>query len=248
MESEDAAAIKQTSFLYCSYVSTSCMKRRQAIAVIGVATGLAGCSGGGGSRAGQAISTSYECDISESAGGEVSELPRPVYGSDSAPNTVAVFEDFACPHCRDFHLNNLPNIKDEVNNQDSPDFNIVHHDAPIPVSNWSVRVAQMARFVQDTVGDEAFYTFSKLAYENQDNYSWQALGDAAVDAGILSSPCGMYNAAASEQYNPVISADRDYAFNELQIQGTPAVFVNGELLTQDTVSAVLETLRSTNQT
>lgn len=224
------------------------MKRRQAVAAIGVVAGLAGCSGESGGGAEQGISTGYECDISESTGEEVSELPRPVYGSNSAPNTVAVFEDFACSHCRDFHLNNLPAIKDEMKNQDSPDFKIVHHDAPIPVSNWSVRVAQMARFVQDTVGDDAFYTFSKLAYENQDNYSWQVLGDAVVDAGILSSPCGMYNAAASGKYNPVISADRDYAFDELRIQGTPAVFVNGELLTQETVGTVLETLRSTNQT
>lgn len=215
------------------------MKRRKALAVIGVATGLAGCSNGSSTNATQAVDTSYECDSSESSTGKVSELSEPIYGSSSAPNTVEVFEDFACPHCRDFHLNTLPDLKDEIGNEDSPEFNIVHYDAPIPVSNWSLTVAHMGRFIQDTVGDDAFFEFSKAAYEIQDSYTWQTLADVAVETELVTSPCAMLGAAENRTYSPVIEANRKEAFDERRIQGTPAVFVNGTILTKEDVSTIL---------
>lgn len=209
------------------------MKRRTALATIGAitTTGLAGCSSTG---------TTFECDISETE--TVESLPTPTYGPTDVENTVALFEDYACPHCRDFHLNVFPSIKEKVSSDDTPAFHIQRFDTIIPVSEWSWDVANAARYIQDTVSDDAFYQFTEQAYRVQSNYSWEAIGEIVEGQSIEATPCGVIQAGKTDQYNPVLEADRTFATEELSVTQTPTVVVNGTVLDEISWDTVKQNL------
>lgn len=194
-------------------------------------SGLAGCLGGGGPAA------AGNCDITDEA--TVDELPPPVAGDPDAEVTVMAFEDFACPHCQTYQVEVFPTIREEYVASDQIRYE--HHDLPIPVDDrWSWWVASAARGVQDTVGDDAFFTFAEAAYRRQDEYSLDVLAEVAESAGA--DPCEIQNDAANEVYRPVLEADRQRG-RDLGVSGTPTVFVNGRQVNAD-VSAMRSAIES----
>ena len=193
---------------------------------VAIGVGLAGCSGGGP----PAAQTSHSCELTERDA--VEELPQPRLGPADAAVTVAVFEDFACPHCATFATGAFGDLKTEYADVDAVAFE--HYDFPIPVSDWSGRVANAARSVQEAAGDEAFFAFSEAAYASQDDYSWQVVGDLADEAGV--DACRVLSDVTYETYEAVLGANRA-AGEEREIPGTPAVYV-GDTLTEPTYEAV----------
>lgn len=212
-----------------------------AVGTIAVGTGVAGCLGGdGGSEAAadgsEAAETSHSCELTERD--SIDELPQPRVGSADADITVAVFEDFACEHCADFSAGPFSQLKADFADDETVAFD--HYDFPIPVSDWSERVANAARSIQEDAGDEAFFEFSEAAYANQDDYSWQVIGDLADDVGV--DPCRVLSDATYDTYESVIQANFDEG-EERGVPGTPAVYVDGEL-TDSTYDAITEAIES----
>lgn len=193
--------------------------------------GTAGCLGGGD---GASVSE-YDCDTSEPD--PVSELSQPVAGDPEADVVVAAFEDFGCPHCATWVLEEYPTIESEY--VEPGEIRFEHWDFPIPVTDWSAPVANAGRGVQDRAGDEAFFAFAKTAYELQDEHSLDAVGTAAEDAGA--DPCAAIADAEHEPYEAVVSGNRSEG-EERGVSGTPTVFVNGEGVqpTADAVSEAIE--------
>lgn len=190
--------------------------------------GLAGCLGGGSDGA-----ASGDCSVESEP--TVSELSSPVAGAPDADVTVAVFEDFACPHCQTYHLEVFPTIQSEY--LDPGRVRYEHHDLPIPVDErWSWAVASAARGVQDALGGDAFFEFAAGAFERQGEFSMETL--ASLGESVGADPCAVQTDAANGTYRPVLEADRQRA-SDLGVSGTPAAFVNGQ-----PVDATLERLRS----
>lgn len=186
--------------------------------------GLAGCLGG------TTVDTSYDCTLADRD--PVASLPQPTQGPAEASVTVEIYEDFACPACRDFALGPLDSLKDDYADSDVA---FQHYDFPIPVSEWSDHVANAARSIQDVHDDALFFEFSQVAYENQDEYSWQLIGDIADDIGA--DPCRVLSDASGGTYEQVITANRDTGI-ERGVEGTPGIVVNGQLIETRTYSAV----------
>lgn len=203
--------------------------RRGYLATTGALTvglaGLSGCLGGSAS-----VETSYDCELAERD--PVAELPQPTVGDPAADITVEVFEDFACPACANFATGDLGLLKDEYAGSA---VKFEHHDFPIPVSDWSERVANAARSIQDAHDDETFFEFSQAAYENQRDYSWQLIGDLAE--GVGADPCQVLSDGSNATYAQVLQANRDDG-EQRDIPGTPGVFVNGELIEDTSYSSV----------
>jgi protein-disulfide isomerase len=208
--------------------------RRKYIATSGIAAvaGLAGCSGSSGTLEApdvstEEISTSYSCDPVERE--QVADLSQPTLGPDSATVTVDVFEDFACPHCATFATGGFAELKTEYRDNDEVQFR--HFDYPIPVSDWSIHVANAARSIQQRSGDEAFFQFSEAAYASIKNYSWQTIADIVADTigDGETTPCDVVADAANHRYQPVLRANRDTA-SQRGVSSTPRIFVNGELI------------------
>lgn len=202
-----------------------------ATGTVAVGTAIGGCLGGP-----PAAETDHSCDLTERD--PVSELPQPRVGPSDATVTVAVFEDFSCPHCARFATGDFSRLKEEF--ADDPAVAFEHYDFPIPVDEWSERVANAARSIQEAHDDETFFEFSVAAYENQDDYSWQLVGDLAEDVGV--DPCRTLSDATYGTYNQVLEANKQDGETR-GIPGTPATFVNGEL-TQSAYSNIESAIES----
>lgn len=159
---------------------------------------------------------------------QVDSLPTPVRGDPDADVTVAVYEDFACPHCRDYTLSVLPKLDDEF--IEPGEIRYERYDFPIPVhEQWSWAAANAARAVQNEVGTEEFWRYSHLLYENQEGYSYELLGDLAER--VDGDPATVQTAAEEGVYREVLEADRQRG-QERGVTGTPSVFVNGKYVDQ----------------
>jgi len=169
----------------------------------------------------------------------VDTLPTPVRGDPDADVTVAAYEDFSCPHCRDYTRSTLPKVVDEF--IEPGEIRYERYDFPIPVDErWSWAAASAARAVQDGVGTDAFWRYSDLLYENQGAYTYDLIADLAdrVDA----DPETVQTAAVEGVYRGVIEADRKQG-RERGVTGTPSVFVNGRSV-DSTFDAVRQAIRS----
>jgi protein-disulfide isomerase len=200
-----------------------------AVAASGV-IGIAGCLGGGsgGEPAG--------CEQTDESA--VNELAAPVAGDPDADVTVLAFEDYACPHCATYSLEELPTVRSEY--IEPGDVRYEFHDFPIPVSEkWSWEVASAARGVQDEVDDATFFEFARGMFERQDEFSYETIRSVAEDVGAPA--CAVVNDAANETYRPVLEADRQRAMDR-GAGGTPAVYVNGRAVrpTADRIGAAVD--------
>jgi protein-disulfide isomerase len=162
-------------------------------------------------------------------------------GADDAAVTVMAFEDFACPHCRTYHLEEFSSIESELVGEG---VRYEHHDLPIPVSDqWSWAAAGAARAVQDRVDDAAFFDYASSLFENQDAYSMSLVQSLASEVGA--DGCDVRAAATNGRYRPVLEADRQRGI-DMGVEGTPTVFVNGQQVTAtfDAVRSAVENARS----
>jgi len=182
--------------------------------------GLAGCLGGG------------------STAERVDSLPAPTLGSADAPVTVQAFEDFSCGHCGTFALQVLPQIVSEY--VEPGEVRYEHHDFPF-ISEWSWKAASAARAVQDNVGNEAFFAFSKGLYRNMDAYSLDLVGSLAAEVGA--EPETVRAAAADLVYKPVLEADEELG-RQKGVQGTPTVFVDGQKVANYSFGTVSNSIES----
>jgi protein-disulfide isomerase len=198
--------------------------RRSFLAAVG---GTAAVGATAGCLGGSAGALPDGCDVGELD--TVSSLPRPALGPPDAAVTVDVFEDFACPHCRTFVEEVYPEIKSTY--VDPGDVRYRFFDFPIPVDEkWSWGAASAARAVQDRAGPEAFFEFTKGVFGNQGRLpeeGHQVVYDLADDLGV--DGCPVAAAAEQEPYRPVVEADREEGVAR-EVPGTPAVYVDGDLL------------------
>jgi protein-disulfide isomerase len=184
-------------------------------------TALAGCSDGGAS----AVNPS-----------SIDDDTRPARGEADAPVTVAVFQDFSCPHCRSFKQEVAPTIVADY--VDPGDVRYLHADFPIPVDEqWSYAIANAARAVFAEAGNDGFWPFSEEIYAHQGEYSLdvvESLADELADAGAAAR-----EAAESGAYRDRIDADRELGV-QWGVEGTPAIFVGDELVGPNEVAETIE--------
>jgi len=101
-------------------------------------------------------------------------------------------------------------------------------DYPLPVSDFSWKAAMAGRSVQDRAGDEAFWTFSRLLYDNQDSLGWELIEQAATQVDV--DGAAVVEDARNDKYRPVVTADKEYG-SSIGVSGPPTVFVNGNIVT-----------------
>jgi len=185
-----------------------------AAAGTGLAGGVAGCTGG----------PEHGCGLDDPPD-RVADLSRPVLGDPDADITVAVYEDFGCPHCADFKLEEFPELRAEF--IDPGEIRYEHWDFPIEVTDWSVPVANAARGIQDRLGTEAFFEFATRAFERQADHSFEVIGEIAEAVG--GERCAAIRDAEFGTYQPVLDADYE-AGRDRGVQATPTAMVNGEVV------------------
>lgn len=189
----------------------SSRRRVLALTGAGVIGGLAGC---------------LADDSPEPEGDTVDSLPTPVQGDPDADVTVAVYEDFSCPGCQQYHLDVYPTLREQFIATD--DIRYEHRDFPKTVDDrWSWGVASAARAVQDTEGDATFFAFTSAIYEHLGSYSLDTIESVAEDVGA--SGATVRDAADKLTYKPVLDASVEEAGNR-GVNSTPSAYMNGNPL------------------
>lgn len=183
-----------------------------------------GCLGeGGGNESGPETSNGPQGTEAVVPATTVTSLATPVRGDPDADVTVATYEDFACPHCRDYSLDVQPEVVEAF--VDPGDVRYERYDFPIPVDEqWSWAAANAARAVQADAGADAFWEYADLLYENQDGYSSDLFPDLAEQVDADSE--AVRTAVRDGVYRPVIEEDRRRG-RQRGVTGTPTVFVDG---------------------
>ncbi|MDS0221500.1 DsbA family protein [Haloarcula sp. S1AR25-5A] len=213
--------------------------RRGLLSATTVALGaIAGCSGGSSEE--------------ESTGTTETPTPipgqplsTPVAGDPEADVTVAVYEDYACPHCATYSESVYPQVRDEYLTDGTIRYEF--HDFPIPVNDIvSWQAASAARAVQDNAGDEAFFTYSERLFANQNQLGPDTYAD--LTEGLDVDGETVRAAATGELYRPTVSGDREAGIDR-GVEGTPTMFVNDERvewseIAYEPVQSAIEAARS----
>lgn len=225
-------------------------RRRLLLGVGGATALLAGCSGGNngdgtdGSDTGGSGATDSQTTPTTSDG----RLPAPVLGDPDASVTLAVYEDYACPHCADYNLNGFEELNSEY--IEPGDIRYEHRDAPIPVADpGSWQAASAARDVQARHGSAAFWEYAKKLFENSSDLRGDVeplFEQLATDLGF-SDAAAIAEAGVNRAHDQTVKADRQMA-TDIGIPGTPAFVINGDAVTSgfggDTISEVSSALDS----
>jgi protein-disulfide isomerase len=136
------------------------------------------------------------------------------------------FADFQCPHCKAAQ----PTIDRLL--RDYPNAHFVFQNFPlVNIHSEAYKAASYGACVAQLGGNEAFFKFADAAFANQENLtpstSDAALGDAVTKAGLDAAKVGSctYTQAAKAAVDASVKLAQDLNVNE-----TPSLFVNGRLL------------------
>jgi protein-disulfide isomerase len=214
-------------------MSTQDSRSRRAFlasAAVGGLLAIAGCSGGDGTEgtpsptatdAGPELGTGIETGTGTGTGSQSVSLPTPTLGPDDAEVTVAAYESYLCGHCARYNLNGFPKVRSEY--VDPGRIRYEHHDFPLGDPAWYSAIA--ARSVQATVGEDAFWPYSKQLFANASETSLELYRSLATEVGA--DPDVVEQHVRNLKWLPVVEADRKGGA-ERGVDATPTFFVNGE--------------------
>ena len=166
---------------------------------------------------------------------ELTVTDRPAWGPDGAPVTIIEFSDFQCPFCRRAAFSLKPftgQFRDEVR--------IVYLNYPLdascnPAMEHAVHpmaclAAKAALCVYQEKGNEAFWKYHDLIFENQKRLSHSLLTNQLASAIGMSAaeldPC-----IISPRIESRLAADIELG-TQAGIEGTPAIYINGRSLSK----------------
>jgi len=144
----------------------------------------------------------------------------PSRGAADAPVTIVEFEDFQCPFCKKAQgtlEQVLLRYKDKVR--------VVHRDFPLqPLHPASQKAHEAARCAEE---QGKFWEYRDLLYKNAPAAAPEQLNDYASRTGM--DVTAFKQCLDSGKFKLVVQKDETEG-NRLGVQGTPAFFINGRLL------------------
>ncbi|MBX3576374.1 MAG: DsbA family protein [Rhizobiaceae bacterium] len=150
-------------------------------------------------------------------------LPEKSFGSADAPVTVIEYASLTCPHCRSFHLNTWPTVKEQY--IDTGKVRFIMREFPLDVrASGGFMLARCS-------GEDKWYAVVDLLYRTQDK--WARVQEATIALKSIMGMTGMsgeeVEACLKDQtLLEKINAVRD-AGQAFGVESTPTFFINGEL-------------------
>lgn len=152
-------------------------------------------------------------------------LPEQSFGSADAPVTVIEYASLTCPHCRTFHVNTWPAVKEKY--VDTGKVRFIMREFPFdPRASGGFMLARCA-------GEDRWYPIVDLLYRSQD--SWARVPDSVAALKSLMGMTGMSGEQVEaclrdqdmlEKVTAVMEAGKSYG-----VDSTPTFFINGEKTT-----------------
>lgn len=157
---------------------------------------------------------------------DVSEGHLPILGEKDAKVTVIEFADFQCPFCEKYHKEITPNLKKDYIDSGKVKFAYRHY-AFLGQESSDAALASECANEQDKFWEFHDYLFDNQAGENQGAFAKDKLKEFAVALGLNSAQFNECLNSAKYKDN----VDKDIAEGgKAGVNGTPATFVNGILI------------------
>ena len=143
-------------------------------------------------------------------------------GSDNAPVTLHEYPSLSCPHCADFHINYLPDIKKKY--VDTGKVRIVFHNFPHNNDGLSAMV------VVRCAAPERRYDFFDMLYQTQE--VWLQADNRLASIASLARFFGLNvddikTCISNQELIDAIVADADNASMTYDITSVPSFVLNG---------------------
>jgi protein-disulfide isomerase len=152
---------------------------------------------------------------------DVSVDDDPAQGPEDAAVTIIEFSDFQCPYCARFDAETLPQILSNYGDR----VRFVYRDFPLTsLHQYAVKAAEASECADD---QGAYWKYHDLLFQNQ-----SALDDASLKnyAASLGLDTAAFNQCLDSDSN-MSEIQKDYQDGiAAGVQGTPAFFVNGVLI------------------
>jgi protein-disulfide isomerase len=164
---------------------------------------------------------------------DVSEDDDAAQGKSDAPVTIIEFSDYQCPFCRKFWTDTYPQLK--KNYIDTGKVKLVFRDFPLSFHPMAEPSARAAECVREKGGDAAYWKFHDKMFSEQNK-----LDGGTVKSTITYTESDLKNWAKAIGYDIASCLDSGKYADEVAqdmvdgqsygVSGTPAFFVNGQLL------------------
>lgn len=156
-----------------------------------------------------------------------------VHGPDDAAVTMVVFQDFQCPRCA-----SLVPVLEQLRERYPEKLRILHRDFPLANHPQAKAAAEAAACAAE---QDRFWEYSAALYSNQQSLTRATFeklaGDTGVDRTELAS-C-LDSGRQTRSWKDGLATAR-----ELDLRGTPAIFINGRLVMgardYDAYAAIIE--------
>lgn len=143
-------------------------------------------------------------------------------GSPSAPMTIELYTDYECPHCREFYLDVLPQLKKEY--IDTGKVRLIHRDfrlSQMPYSRLATRYANAA----GQIGK--YDVVAKQIFETQPE--WSQTGNIDIELTKVLLPADMEKVRNLVKNDPHLDdqtqLDEAKAINEDHLTATPTIVI-----------------------
>ncbi|SJM33691.1 DsbA family protein [Mesorhizobium delmotii] len=165
-------------------------------------------------------------------------LPEQDFGSADAPVTVIEYASLTCPHCRTFHVEIWPAVKEKY--VDTGKVRFIMREFPFdPRASGGFMLARCA-------GEDRWYPTVDLLYRTQDK--WARVSDATSALKSIMGMTGMSGSAVEACLSDQALLDKiTQVMLAGQVHGvdsTPTFFINGEMrkgaLTIEQFSAIVD--------
>lgn len=172
---------------------------------------------------------------------EIPVQKSPSVGSTDAKVTVVEFSDFQCPHCANNHKNMPPILKSFGSK-----VRVIYKNFPLdPACNTggphrnACYSAYAARCVFNKFGMDSFVEMQDYLFKGADSTTKESIAEKAVELGFSKSD--FESCLQSSEVRDQIKEEIDLG-RSLNIEGTPAIFVNGKLLKMGANPAILKSI------
>jgi len=160
-----------------------------------------------------------------------------VKGDKNAPVTILEFSDFECPFCSRFFLNTMPQIVSEY--IDKGKVKLAYRHFPLGFHQNAKPAAIAAECAREQGGDEMFFKMHDKIYTDQQNLSVENLKKWAGEFGLKTDKFN--DCLDTKKYEKQVDADQVEG-QSYGVNGTPAFFINGRLLSGAQPFAAFKTI------
>lgn len=219
--------------------------RRSFLLSLGAVSALAllgACSDSGGSGATQARADTppAQGSVDESRLLADNPLSEMVMGSEDAPVTIVEYASMTCPHCANFHVNTLPEIKEKY--VDTGRVRIIFRE-------FGFDPRAEAGFMLARCAGDRYFPMIDVLFKQQENWARAADGREALlsIARLAGFSQEAFEACLTDQaLLDDIRAVKDRGEKEFGVSSTPTFFINGKkyagAMSVEEMSAIIDSL------